>query len=95
MAVPINPDLRINEIVFDGPGSDVDVFVELAGPPGTLVEGVELVGINGSNGNVYNTIHLVGTVRPDGYFVVAQKGISGAVIWHMLMDMLILSFVLK
>lgn len=30
-----------------------------------------------------------------GYFIVAQKGISGAVVWHMLMDIVILSFVLK
>ncbi|MCG8408505.1 MAG: hypothetical protein MI923_25165 [Phycisphaerales bacterium] len=30
-----------------------------------------------------------------GYFVLVQRGISAAVLWHMLMDIVILSFVLK
>lgn len=30
-----------------------------------------------------------------GYFIVAQRGFSGAVLWHMLMDIIILSFVMK
>ena len=30
-----------------------------------------------------------------GYFVVVQKGISGAVLWHMIMDVVILSCVFK
>ena len=29
------------------------------------------------------------------YFIIVQKGISGAVLWHMIMDIVILSFVLK
>ena len=66
------PELLINEIVFDGPGSDVDVFVELAGAPGAVLDGVELVGINGSTGGTYNSIILAGQVGQDGYFVVAH-----------------------
>ena len=30
-----------------------------------------------------------------GYFLLAQKGVSAAVLWHMLMDVIILSFVFK
>ena len=30
-----------------------------------------------------------------GYLVIAQKGISAAVVWHMLMDMIILCFTFR
>ena len=65
----------INEVLYDGPGSDMGMFTELKGEPGLSLDGYSLVGVNGSGGVVYRTIDLTGNVIPaDGYFVVAQDG---------------------
>jgi len=77
---PAPPTLIINEIVFDGIGVDRDVYVELAGPPGAVLDGVELVGVNGSNGNAYNAMTLSGQVGADGYFVVAHPSAGPAIL---------------
>jgi|GEM_PF-974385 len=77
---PTLPPVIINELVYDGPGSDVDVFVELAGPAGTVLDGLALVGVNGSNGNTYNTIPLSGAIGGDGYFVVAHPSANAAIV---------------
>ncbi|XLS27385.1 T9SS type A sorting domain-containing protein [Flavobacteriaceae bacterium M23B6Z8] len=54
----------INEIHYDNSGTDVDEAIEVAGPAGTDLTGYTLVLYNGSNGSVYNTIPLSGTL-PD------------------------------
>ncbi len=70
---PTIPDVRINEILYDTPGSDHGTFTEIAGEPGTSLDNVYLIGINGSNGQVYATIDLSGNSIPmSGYFVIAQ-----------------------
>ena len=74
------PALVINEIAYDGPGTDVDVYVELYGTPGAIVDGLQLVGINGSNGNDYATLNLTGVVGGDGFFVVAHPEASPAIL---------------
>lgn len=63
----------IQEVLYDGEGTDPDdVFTELFGAPGTVLDGWSLVGINGSNGEVYRTVDLGGSVIPaDGIFVIA------------------------
>ena len=71
------PLVIINEVAYDAAGSDNDVFVELWGPPGQLLDGLALVGINGSNGAVYNAIGLSGTIPDDGFFVVANPAAGG------------------
>ena len=70
----------IQEVLYDGPGSDADdVFIELFGSPGTLLDGWSLAGINGLNGDVYRTIDLSGTVIPvDGIFVIATDSASAS-----------------
>lgn len=74
------PAAVIQEVLYDGPGSDADdVFIELFGSPGALLDGWSLVGINGSNGDVYRTIDLSGMIIPvDGIFVIATASASAA-----------------
>ncbi|MCA9515863.1 MAG: lamin tail domain-containing protein, partial [Myxococcales bacterium] len=74
------PAVVINELVYDGPGSDTEVFVELRGAPGTVLDGLELVGVNGANGDAYGAVALSGVVGADGYFVVAHPGGSAALL---------------
>lgn len=72
-------DVVINEVLYDPPGPDVDVFIELAGPPGQLLEGWQLRGIDGAGGATTNTIDLEGSVGDDGFFVVAGFGASPSI----------------
>lgn len=66
-------DLVINEIYYDGPGTDEGTFTEILGPGGFDLAGYVLVGVNGSNGEDYRTVSLDGMIIPDdGYLVVAQ-----------------------
>ena len=52
----------INEIHYDNEGADIGEAVEIAGPAGTDLSGWSLVLYNGSNGSVYNTTILSGTI---------------------------------
>ena len=63
----------INEVLYDGPGSDADdVFTELFGTPGLALDGWSLTGTNGADGAVYRTVSLTGGVIPaDGIFLIA------------------------
>lgn len=65
----------IQEVLYDGPGTDADdVFTELSGPPGMALAGWSLVGINGGDGLVYQSIDLSGLVIPgDGIVVIATS----------------------
>jgi hypothetical protein len=68
----------ISEIYYDAPGSDDgQVFVELAGTPGTSLEGLVLEGVNGSGGVVTDSIALSGQIGADGLFVVADAFADG------------------
>ena len=63
----------VSEVLYDATGSDNGlVFVELYGAPGTLLDGLTLEGINGSNGDVTPSLALFGTIPADGFFVVAD-----------------------
>ena len=52
----------INEIHYDNAGTDTGEAIEVAGAAGTDLTGWSLVLYNGSNGAVYNTIALSGTL---------------------------------
>ena len=54
--------LWVNELHYDNAGTDADEGVEIAGPAGTPLAGWSLVFYNGSNGTVYKTVALSGTV---------------------------------
>jgi hypothetical protein len=55
-------EVFINEIHYDNTGADAGEAIEIAGPAGTNLAGWSLVLYNGSNGTVYNTIGLTGTL---------------------------------
>jgi len=63
------PEVRINEFHYDNAGTDTGEAIELAGPAGADLTGLEVVLYNGANGAVYGTRALSGTV-PDSGFVV-------------------------
>lgn len=69
---PAPTGLLIAELRVDTTGSpDDDAFVELAGPPGTVLDGLTLVGVNGNGGADYATIALSGSIGASGRFVIA------------------------
>ncbi|MEL6469495.1 MAG: ExeM/NucH family extracellular endonuclease [Cyanobacteria bacterium J06623_4] len=52
----------ISEIHYDNAGGDVGEFVEITADAGTDLSGYTLTLYNGSNGSIYNTVALSGTV---------------------------------
>ncbi len=63
----------IHEFLVDSTGSpDRDAFVELYGPPGLALTGMELVGLNGNGGTAYGRVALTGVLDANGYYVVAH-----------------------
>jgi hypothetical protein len=63
----------ISEVFYDATGSDDGLgFVELYGEPGTVLDGLVIEGINGSNGAAGPVIELVGVIPADGLFVLAD-----------------------
>ena len=61
---PTNSGVRINEIHYDNDGGDVGEFIEIAGPAGTALDGWSVALYNGSNGTIYNSLPLAGSL-PD------------------------------
>ncbi len=59
-----NATVWINEIHYDNAGTDVDEFIEIAGPAGEDLTGWSIVRYNGANGLMYGTSTLSGTI-PD------------------------------
>jgi hypothetical protein len=55
----------INEIHYDNASTDVNEGVEIAGPAGTNLDGWQILGYNGSNGEVYKTENITSTTIPD------------------------------
>ncbi len=63
----------INEVYYDGPGTDTGMFTELFGMPGMNLDGYSLIGINGNGGAVYATININAMSIPEsGFFVIGQ-----------------------
>jgi hypothetical protein len=69
----------IHEVFYDAAGSDAaHVFTEIAGLPGTMLDGYRLVGIDGANGLVYRQVDLTGALIPeDGLLVIATARALG------------------
>src|SRR3990172_8721019 len=63
----------INEIHYDNTGTDAGEAIEIAGPAGTDLTGWSLVLYNGSNGAVYDTDVLAGSIpdQVDGYGTIS------------------------
>jgi hypothetical protein len=63
----------ISEALYDAVGSDNGLsFVELYGEPGSLLDGLFLEGINGSNGSAGPSIALSGVFPGDGIWLLAD-----------------------
>ena len=68
----------ISEVLYDAAGSDNgNVFIELYGQPGALLDGFFLDGINGGDGSVYRSVMLSGMIPADGIFVIADDSGDG------------------
>ena len=68
----------ISEVLYDAAGTDNgNVFVELFGAPGAVLDGLLLEGVNGADGNVYSTIALSGVIPADGVFVIGDDSGDG------------------
>jgi len=68
----------ISEVLYDAAGTDNgNVFVELFGSPGTVLDGLLLEGVNGSDGSVYRTVALAGVIPLDGIFVIGDDSGDG------------------
>lgn len=79
-AAPASALVILSEIFYDAEGSDDGhVFVELAGPPGTLLDGWQVEGVNGFNGAVGPVIVLSGSIPASGLFVLADRTGGGSV----------------
>ena len=75
---PATAQTIISEVFYDALGPDSGlVFVELYGTPGTLLDGLFLDGINGTDGSVYHTVALTGTFGSDGVFVIGDDSGNG------------------
>ena len=63
----------INELHYDNDGTDLGEAIEIAGPAGTDLNGWSIELYNGSNGTLYNTNNLSGTIsdRDSGFGTVA------------------------
>lgn len=74
------PDLVLNEIDYDQPGSDPAGFVELfnAGRGTADLGGLALVLVDGETGQEYDTIPLAGTVLAEQFHVVPVDADDGA-----------------
>jgi hypothetical protein len=68
----------ISEVLYDADGADDGhTFVELYGTPGTVLDGMRLEGVNGSNGVVGPSVLLSGVIPADGIFVLADEAAGG------------------
>lgn len=71
------PQVVLNEIYYDAPGSDTDgvVFIELRGAAGLDLSGLQVLMINGDNGSITDSIILPtgSRITDSGLFVIADQ----------------------
>ena len=69
----------ISELLYDAAGTDNgNVFVELYGTPGTVLDGWLLEGVNGADGSVYRSAVLAGVIPADGVFLIGDDSGDGS-----------------
>ena len=61
-AAVVYPSVRVSEIHYDNAGTDAGEAIEISGPAGTSLAGWSIVLYNGSNGSVYGTRLLTGSI---------------------------------
>lgn len=68
----------LSEVLYDAASSDNgNVFVELYGTPGTVIDGWLLEGVNGSDGSIYRSVALAGVIPADGLFLIGDDSGDG------------------
>jgi hypothetical protein len=69
----------ISELLYDAASTDNgNVFVELFGTPGTVLDGWLLEGVNGSDGSIYRSVVLAGVIPADGVFLIGDDSGDGS-----------------
>ena len=70
------PEVKINELFVNPQGADGPLtFIELRGTPGLFLNGMSLEAVGGTNGRVYETIHLDDLqIGAEGYVLIAELG---------------------
>lgn len=69
----------ISELLYDASSADNgNVFVELFGTPGTVLDGLLLEGVNGSDGSVYRSVVLAGVIPSSGVFLIGDDSGDGS-----------------
>jgi large repetitive protein len=72
--------LVINEVDYDQPSTDNAEFIEIHNPTGAAISlaGVHVILVNGSNGQIYDTIDLspAGSLPSKGYLVIAGANVT-------------------
>jgi hypothetical protein len=83
------PAVVIHELRVDQPGDDNDEYFELAGPPGTSLDGLKYVVLSGS-GIVESALPLDGQSIPaDGYFLAGGGADHDATVLGVPVDMVV------
>ncbi len=76
----LGQDLSLNEIYISHDGTDDHEFIELTGTPGTSLDNVLVLVVEGDNtvkGNLDRVWDLTGNVMPaDGYFVLGDNAVT-------------------
>lgn len=68
----------ISEVFYDAVGPDNGLsFIEIAGTPGSALDGLVLEGVNGGDGQPAGTLTLSGVIPASGLFVVADESVAG------------------
>jgi hypothetical protein len=68
----------ISEVLYDAASTDNgNVFVELFGSAGTVLDGWLLEGVNGADGSIYRSVALAGVIPADGVFLIADDSGDG------------------
>lgn len=69
----------ISEVLYDASTTDNgNVFVELFGTPGTVLDGLLLEGVNGADGSVYRSTVLAGIIPATGVFLIGDDSGDGS-----------------
>ena len=69
----------ISELLYDASSADNgNVFVELFGTPGTVLDGLLLEGVNGADGSVYLSAELTGVISSSGVFLIGDDSGDGS-----------------
>lgn len=69
----------ISELLYDASSADNgNVFVELFGAPGAVLDGLLLEGVNGADGSVYRSVELAGVIPSSGVFLIGDDSGDGS-----------------